>query len=66
MIFVTCPTGIEQLLVDELKELGVLNARKGFRGVYVPQEMELRLQDQLLLAPGHPRPLPAQAVPLQK
>lgn len=40
MIFVTCPTGIEQLLVDELKELGVLNARKGFRGVYVPQEMD--------------------------
>ena len=39
MIFVTCPTGIEALLAEELKEFGIPNVRKGFRGVYVPQEM---------------------------
>lgn len=39
-IFVTCPTGLEDLLVDELRNLGIKKAHKGFRGAYVPKEME--------------------------
>src|SRR5258708_1488929 len=38
-MFITCPTGVEQLLTDELKELGI-PARKGFRGVYVAKTIE--------------------------
>lgn len=34
-LFVTCGTGIESLLVDELTELGVKGLQSGFRGVYV-------------------------------
>jgi len=34
-LFVTCGTGIESLLVEELTELGVKGLQSGFRGVYV-------------------------------
>lgn len=36
-LFVTCGTGIEELLAEELKELGVKKLEVGFRGVYVDQ-----------------------------
>ncbi len=39
-IFVTCASGIEPLLIEELQQLGIHTLRKGFRGVYVAQEME--------------------------
>lgn len=38
-LFITCGSGLELLLIDELKLLGI-HARKGFRGVYAPQTME--------------------------
>jgi putative N6-adenine-specific DNA methylase len=39
-LFVTCPQGFEPLLTNELVGLGISNIRHGFRGVYVPLEME--------------------------
>ena len=38
--FCHMPQGIEQLLVDELKELGVIDARKGFAGSMPLEEMD--------------------------
>ena len=40
-IFVTCASGFEPLLIEELKQLGIPTLRKGFRGVYVPKKMEV-------------------------
>lgn len=34
-LFVTCGQGLEQLLIQELAELGFTDVREGFRGVYV-------------------------------
>src|ERR1700733_2435215 len=34
-LFVSCGEGLEELLVEELQELGYSELRKGFRGVYV-------------------------------
>lgn len=34
-LYVTCSTGLEELLLEELQELGYTEVRKGFRGVYV-------------------------------
>jgi putative N6-adenine-specific DNA methylase len=39
-LFVTCASGFEPLLIEELGQLGIRTRRKGFRGVYVDQEME--------------------------
>lgn len=39
-IFVTCPGGLEALLMDELTQLGFSSLRAGVRGVFVPQSME--------------------------
>jgi len=39
-IFVTCPSGLERLLSQELEQLGIKKVRRGFCGVYLPQEME--------------------------
>ncbi|MBI5274412.1 MAG: 50S rRNA methyltransferase [Chlamydiales bacterium] len=39
--FVVCASGLESLLMEELKELGIGKIRKGFRGVYVPNEMNI-------------------------
>lgn len=38
-MFIVCSTGLELLLIQELKELGI-PARKGFRGVYVAQTVD--------------------------
>lgn len=37
-LFITCPWGLETLLLQELEELG-LQGRKGSAGVYLPREM---------------------------
>jgi putative N6-adenine-specific DNA methylase len=37
-LFITCPWGLETLLLQELEELG-LQGRKGSAGVYLPKEM---------------------------
>lgn len=34
-LFVTCAQGLEEILCQELAELGIPNAKPGFRGVYV-------------------------------
>ncbi len=39
MLFVTCATNLEPLLVEELRELGI-EARQGFRGVFIPKTIE--------------------------
>lgn len=36
-LFVTCPPEVEQLLLEELADLGILRVRVGFRGVYVDE-----------------------------
>ncbi len=38
--FVTCPSGLEELLTQELKDLGVRAIRPGFRGVYIPCDLD--------------------------
>ena len=38
-LFVSCPPGLEKLLVEELKQLGI-EAKESHLGVYVPQEIE--------------------------
>lgn len=38
-LFVTCPKGLEELLLEELKELGI-PAKAGVSGVYVQRKME--------------------------
>src|SRR5581483_1509559 len=37
--FVSCSTGLEDLLIQELEDFGI-KARKGFRGAYAPQTIE--------------------------
>lgn len=39
-LFISCPENLEPLLLEELKQLNVPSARKGFRGVSVPASME--------------------------
>ncbi len=39
--FVVCARGLEDLLAEELKELGIKVLKKGFRGVYVPSTMDV-------------------------
>ena len=38
--FVSCAGALEELLVAELKELGLHGVEQGFRGVYLPKKME--------------------------
>jgi putative N6-adenine-specific DNA methylase len=38
--FVSCAGALEELLVAELKELGLRGVEQGFRGVYLPKNME--------------------------
>jgi putative N6-adenine-specific DNA methylase len=38
-MFVSCPGGLEELLVQEMQEMG-LDARKSFRGVFVPKTLQ--------------------------
>jgi putative N6-adenine-specific DNA methylase len=38
-LFVSCSRGLEGLLEEELKNLGVQKTRQGFLGVYVPREI---------------------------
>lgn len=40
LLFISCAPHLEPLLKDELKNLGVLDLRLGFRGVYAPNTME--------------------------
>jgi putative N6-adenine-specific DNA methylase len=39
--FVVCASHLEDLLAEELRELGIKKVRKGFRGLYVPCDMEI-------------------------
>lgn len=39
-LFITCPSGLEALLVLELLQLGIKHVRKSFSGVYVPLTMD--------------------------
>ena len=38
-LFISCPEHIEQLLLDELRSLGLKDLRKGSRGVFAPLSM---------------------------
>jgi putative N6-adenine-specific DNA methylase len=38
-LFVTCGQGLEPILLQELAELGIINTKVGFRGVYVEEGM---------------------------
>jgi putative N6-adenine-specific DNA methylase len=40
-LFVTCPTGLEPLLIEELSELGIEKIRRSKAGVFVPQDISL-------------------------
>lgn len=39
-LFVTCAEGLETLLKEELKSLGLVDLRLGFRGIYAPYSWE--------------------------
>lgn len=39
-MFVTCPRGFEELLFEELEELGLRGGRIGVGGVYLPRELK--------------------------
>jgi putative N6-adenine-specific DNA methylase len=40
-MFISCPMGLETLLLEELQEMGISPSRRGKSGVYVPQEISL-------------------------
>ncbi len=40
MIFITCADHLEPLLKDELKALGLVDLRLGYRGIYAPNTLE--------------------------
>jgi putative N6-adenine-specific DNA methylase len=39
-LFITCPHHFEELLLQELKDIGIAKARQGFCGVYAPADMK--------------------------
>lgn len=40
MIFISCADHLEPLLTEELKSLGLVDLRQGYRGIYAPNTME--------------------------